>query len=191
MIVCGSHAVFWAIALMALLASTYTDVKDRIIPNELVGLAAGCGLALSLITRPELAWIGALAAVLALFALGTLAHHGLIGGGDVKMIAAVTLLFHPTQIGTLLLFIVMAGGVLSCIYIAARYALQKCQAGQNYLPTAAVSHSDTDRQGWLAGECARIATGGPMPYGVAIFAGVAGLLARETPRCLPADFCFF
>jgi Flp pilus assembly protein protease CpaA len=237
MIVYGLHAVVWAIALMALLASAYTDVKDRIIPNELVGLVAACGLALSLITRPELAWIGALAAVLALFALGTLAHYGLMGGGDVKMIAAATLLFHPAQIGTLLLFIVMAGGVLSCIYIAVRYALRKWPAGfcdpHRGASTDAgrplshrervgvrgdilsIGHNpspcpsppgrgdrrrrnchfrrglDPDGQGWLAVECARIATGGPMPYGVAIFAGVAGLLAGETPRCLPADFCFF
>jgi prepilin peptidase CpaA len=183
----GLHAMLCAMAFIALMASAYTDIKDRVIPNELVGLVAACGLALVLIGRPEHIWIGVPAALATLFALGTLAHYGMIGGGDAKMIAAATLLVPPSEIGTLLIFIVMAGGVLSCIYILARYALRSRNSGHIQSPAAVAP----DGRGWFGRECTRIATGGPMPYGVAIFGGAAGVLAGELPRCLPANFCFF
>jgi prepilin peptidase CpaA len=184
----GLHPILSAMALLALMASAYTDIKDRIIPNELVVLVAACGAALVLTGRPEHIWIGASAAVVTLFALGTLAHFGMIGGGDAKMIAAVTLLVPPNQIGTLLIFIVMAGGVLSVVYILARYTLRSRNSGKTGLPAGAVC---LDGDGWFRRECTRIAAGGPMPYGVAIFGGAAGILARELPRCLPGNFCFF
>ena len=189
MILHGLHAMVWVAALIALISSAYTDIKDRIIPNELSGMVAVCGLVMGLLTWPGQVWISIAAAIATLFALGTLAHYGLLGGGDVKMIAATTLLIPPAQIGKLLLFIVLAGGLLSCLYIAARYAISKRWAGQCRSPAQPVDRCGPERPGWFARECARIAHGGPMPYGVAIFGGVAGVLAGEFPRCLPADFC--
>ena len=65
----------------ALVASAWIDLKERIIPNELAGLAAASGLGMSLILRPDETWISMLVAVMALPGLGIMAHYGMIGGG--------------------------------------------------------------------------------------------------------------
>jgi prepilin peptidase CpaA len=181
------HGALWAVALAALTASAWTDLKDRIIPNELVGLAAASGLGLSLALRPDETWIGMLTATLMLFGLGVIAHHGIIGGGDVKLISAATLLVPPAHIGQLLAAIAIAGGVLSCAYLAARAALKRGHV------RAAVPGGQNDQNagGWFSDECARIAAGGPMPYALAILGGVAGTVAGELPQCLSASFCSF
>ena len=181
MIVHSLQAALWAIALAAILASAYTDLKDRIIPNELACLVAASGIALGLLTRPGQMPLSLLAAIALLFALGALAHFHMIGGGDVKLISAAALLVPPADIGKLLVFIALAGGVLSCAYLLARRALKGGGLG-------AMTENSQD---WLSREGARIAAGGPMPYAVAILGGLATLIAREVPRCLSANFCFF
>jgi prepilin peptidase CpaA len=185
----GLHIVLWAAALIALLASAYTDLKDRIIPNELVGIVAASGVILSLVLRPEQAWISLLAATLLLVALGVIAHYGMLGGGDIKLISATALLVPPGHIGKLLLFIALAGGVLSCAYLAARYALRSRATKLSGPPPGAVSRQQSPARAWFVHESARIVTGGPMPYGIAIFGGVAALIAGELSQCLYAGFC--
>jgi prepilin peptidase CpaA len=175
------HGALWAVALIAVLASAYTDLKDRIIPDAFVCLVAGCGIALGLLSRLGQVHISLLAAIALLFALGALAHFHVIGGGDVKLISAASLLVAPADIGKLLVFIALAGGVLSCAYLLARRALNGGRGGND----------DQDGQGWLSREGARIASGGPMPYGVAILGGLAGIVVGEIPKCLSAGFCFF
>jgi prepilin peptidase CpaA len=167
----------WAVALAALLASAYTDIKDRIIPNELAGLVAATALALSFVARPEQVWIGLLAAISVLLALGCLAHFGFIGGGDVKLISAAALLVPPSQIGELLLSIVLAGGALSCVYLIAHHVL-KSRYAVDSVPSGGGPKIGGPSPGLLSSECARIAAGGPVPYAVAILIGVAGFLAR-------------
>jgi prepilin peptidase CpaA len=181
------HAALWAVALIALAASAWTDLKHRIIPDELVGLTAASGLGLSLALRPDDTWIGMLAAALILFGLGTLAHCGLIGGGDVKLISAATLLVPPGHIGALLLLIALSGGFLSGAYLVARAMLRRSHAGG---PTPGDDDA-LEAGGWFSNECARIAAGGPMPYALAILGGVAGTIAGELPQCLSAGFCSF
>jgi prepilin peptidase CpaA len=181
MIVHSLQAALWGIALAAVLASAYTDLKDRIIPNELVCLVAASGIALGLLSRPGQVPLSLLAAVALLFALGALAHFHLIGGGDVKLISAAALLVPPADIGKLLVFIALAGGVLSCAYLLARRALK----------SGDVRAMNENSQDWLSREGARIASGGPMPYAVAILGGLAGLIVGEIPQCLRVGFCFF
>lgn len=181
MVIHGLQVAFWAIALTAVLASAYTDLKDRVIPNELVGLVAASGIALGLLMRPEQIHISLFAAICLLFALGALAHFHVMGGGDVKLISATALLVPPADIGRLLVFIALAGGVVSCTYLLARHALKD---GRFHA-------SDASRQGWLSREGARIASGGPVPYAVAILGGLAVIMAGEISRCLSAESCFF
>lgn len=183
------HAVLWATALAALLASAWTDLKIRIIPNELAGLVAICGLCLGLIFRPEQIWISLPAALLVLFGLGVLAHYNLMGGGDVKLISAATLLVPPAHIGQLLLFIALSGGLLSCAYIFARHALKRSGSAASSGSDAEAGGSSDDGEGWFSHECARIAAGGPMPYALAILGGVAATIAGELPQCLLANSC--
>ena len=184
------QALLWAAALTALLASAWTDLRDRIIPDELVGVVAASGLCLGLMLAPGQIWLSLIIAVLVLFGLGVLAHFGLIGGGDVKLISATTLLVPPSQVWQLMVFIALAGGLLSCVYLFLRCALRAGPLGK--LPSSAeAAETGPAMRGSFSNECARIAEGGPLPYALAILGGVAGTLAGELPRCLSANFCFF
>lgn len=181
------HALVWVVALTALLASAWTDLKDRIIPNELAGLVAASGMGLSLMLRPEQTWIAFAAAALVLSGLGVLAHYGVMGGGDVKLIGAATLLVPPGHIGQLMAFIAIAGGLLSVVYLLARYTLVHRSKRKLQPEFGKIA----DSAGWFSSECARMAAGGPMPYALAILGGVAGTIAGEFPQCLSANFCSF
>lgn len=185
------HAVLWTVPLMALLASAWTDLKDRIIPNELVALVALSGLGLGLLLRPDAIWISLLAAMLVLLVLGLAAHFGMMGGGDVKLISAATLLVPPGYVGQLIVFIALAGGLLSAGYLLARLMVGNRPVGRSLLSAEAADGDCGGPGGWVSNECARIAAGGPMPYALAILGGVAITLAGELSRCLSANFCSF
>lgn len=184
----GFHALVWMVVLAALLISAWTDLKDRIIPNQYVGVVAISGLLISLVARPEQIWISLIAALSLLIGLGVLAHFGFIGGGDVKLIGAVVLLFPPDQIGRLLISIVLAGGLLSIGYLAARYIVRR-RLARRPAPCAATGSGVRSSAGWFFDERARIVAGGPMPYALAITAGVMVLKAGEVWKCLPVSFC--
>ncbi len=185
------HAVLWAVPVAALLASAWTDLKDRIIPNELVVLVALSGLGLGLLLRPDAIWISLLAAVLVLLVLGLAAHFGMMGGGDVKLISAATLLVPPGYIAQLIVFIALAGGLLSAGYFLARRMVGNRPVGRSLLSAEAAERDRWGPGGWVSNERARIAAGGPMPYALAIVGGVAITLAGELSRCLSANFCSF
>jgi prepilin peptidase CpaA len=55
--------ISWPAAFILLGISAKTDLKDRIIPNELVVAIAAIGLAHTLLTRPGLIWLSLFAAV--------------------------------------------------------------------------------------------------------------------------------
>jgi prepilin peptidase CpaA len=185
------QAVLWTVALTALIATAWTDLKDRIIPNELAAVVAMSGLCISLMLRPEQVWISLIVAVLVVIGLGVLAHFGMMGGGDVKLIGATTLLVPLDQIGQLMAFIAVAGGLLSCVYLFLRRFVRTDSLAKSPSHAEAVAAMDGESRGLFSNECARIAAGGPMPYAFAIVGGVAGTFAGEIPRCLSANFCFF
>jgi prepilin peptidase CpaA len=185
MILPGLHALSWAVCLTALLASVWADLKDRIIPNEYVGVVAASGISITLLFRPEQAPYSLLAAALVLFGLGLLSHFNLMGGGDVKLISATVLMVPPGDAGRLLITIALAGGLLSCIYLAARLALR----GRSVPKSSAAVEAGRNSGGWFSNECARVAGGGPMPYALAILGGVAGYIAGELVRCLSVGSC--
>lgn len=182
------HALLWMMALAALAASSWNDLKYRIIPNELVGVIAAIGIGLSLALRPGQTGISLVAAAVVLLALGVFSHFNMMGGGDVKLISATTLLVPPDRIGQLLVAIALAGGVLACIYLMARHALRRNPPGAALIADEAGARGRS-RVGWLSNECTRIASGGPMPYALAILGGVAVHIATELPKCLSASFC--
>ncbi len=181
------HALPWLVSLVALFVCAANDLKHRIIPNRWVLLIAASGLALTLALRPEQVWISLLAAAMILVGLGVLAHFDLIGGGDVKLISALTLLVPPAQIGALLILIALAGGVLGCLYFAARYRLQSAASPQ--VDRAGGSRPASRPQRLAARERARIAAGEPMPYALAVFGGLISYIARELPQCFSATSC--
>lgn len=157
------QASIWGICLAALTLCAAIDVRERIIPNECVGAVAAGGLALAAISWPRQLWVSVVIAVVVVMVLGFLSRLRLLGGGDAKLIAAVTLLTPPAFVGKLLVDIVLAGGVLSCLYLVARWRLRRTVPVQHPPPTASNSV--------FANERVRIAAGGPLPYGVAIVCG--------------------
>ena len=110
--------------LAVLTASAGTDLKERRIPNELAAAVAAVGLVQGLALRPGQVWLSLLVAFVVFCGLGVLSHYRIIGGGDLKLISAVTLLVPPERVGQLLIEIALAGGVLACIYLLAGYALR-------------------------------------------------------------------
>ncbi|ACK51611.1 peptidase A24A prepilin type IV [Methylocella silvestris BL2] len=171
------YAIPWTAALIVLVASAIRDVKDRIIPNEYVVVIAVIGVAQCVALRPGLAWVSLLVAAGTLLGLGVLAHWNLIGGGDVKLISAVTLLVPPNQAPVLLIGIALAGGVLSCIYLAAHYGFRRTKLSQAGEADFVPPMSGFARL--VKAEHARIAAGDSLPYALAILGGVTGYMARE------------
>jgi prepilin peptidase CpaA len=190
MILNGLQLLLWAVALVAMLASAWRDMSERIIPNGLVGLVAASGLGLSLLLRFDQAWIGLLAAFLLILVLGTLAHFRMMGGGDVKLLSAVSLLVPPVQIGALVIYTAVAGGILSAAYLIARQIVRRHQVAMTISRSGPRGRSGGARETWRSAEYARIAADCPVPYALAIVAGAACVLAGELQRCLYANYCF-
>jgi prepilin peptidase CpaA len=179
--------IFLLISLVALCMAATIDLRHRIVPNRLVIVIAACGVGLRLWSAPGLTGFSLLAAALIVIALGRLAYHEWIGGGDAKLIGAVTLLVPLSGVGMLLLNIAIAGGLLSCAYVAARYTVTASPVPQ---PCAADVHRGKLRlQRLLRGERRRIAGGEPMPYALAVLGGVIYRIISEAVQCLSATFC--
>jgi prepilin peptidase CpaA len=162
--------------LFATALALATDVADRIIPNRLVLLVLCAGIALRLLSSsPSPLWLSLLAPIAVAAAMSLLASRDLVGWGDAKLIAAVSVAVPADRLPTLLLAIALAGGLLSCLYLASRVVLQRIAAPAGPVPP------DLERLPLLSRianhERARILAGEPMPYAVAIFGGVAYTLA--------------
>jgi prepilin peptidase CpaA len=109
-----------AIALFA--AAAITDSRNRRIPNALSAALALLGLtriALGLAAAGGAAAMGLdLLAAAAVFALAALAFRfGVLGGGDVKLLAAGVLWLGAAALPPYLLTTVLAGGVLAVSFV--------------------------------------------------------------------------
>ncbi len=144
---------------IALLVAAFTDLRSRRIGNWLTGSIAlgaplfwwACGLALWPAIALQLAVALATFAVLAaLFALRAM------GGGDVKLLTALSLWIAPMPFLNLLIMMSLLGGVLTIVFgawhvmrrqrdkLAIPYGVAISMAGlwvlgTNYLPSSAVA----------------------------------------------------
>lgn len=174
------------VGLAALAAAAMTDLRRRIVPNRLVLVVAVCGAGLRLVSDdPGMIGLALVAALGVLVLLGLLAHRGLIGGGDVKLIAAATLLFPLSDILMLLLSIAIAGGLIGLAYQAMRVTM----TGRSKRRVRLVDvDAPTEVEGLLGNERTRIAAG-ELPYALAVLAGVIFLVLSETIQCSSATSC--
>lgn len=155
-----------AIATPVLVAAAVSDVAARTIPNTLpLALAVSGAVARLCDGTPGLSL---LAAAGVLFAAGTAWRLGALGGGDVKLLAACALLVRPGFVPAMITDVALAGLVLAIGFLAARGRMRLAPAGP---------------RGWLGrvvrAERWRLRRGGPLPYAVAICAGVLTALAME------------
>lgn len=158
-LVFGGFAVLMAVA-------AFEDFRRFMIPNWLtLGI---CALwPVSVLTAPSAAGaLGALACGLTVFVVGALLFaRGYIGGGDVKLLAAVALWAGPALLPSLLIVTGLLGGVLALILLspvgAYLVAGARAQLGFTETPEAAIAST-------------------PVAYGIAIAA--ASLIVILPPQ---------
>lgn len=152
-----------------LVAAAANDFAARIIPNRIPLLLLALGLVLHIAQGslwPALATAGGVFAVLFL-----LWRFGVMGGGDVKLLAATAFCVAPATVPALIVRVGLAGGVLGVAYLAARLLVKS--------PRGPAPRPMPNRRAPLAArvlraEAWRIGHRSPLPYGIAI--AVGGLL---------------
>lgn len=168
-----------ALVLVASFLAAISDLRTRRVPNALVGALFAGGLALNAFSGWQ-SVLADLAIVAIVIVAGSFAFSlKLIGGGDVKLLAAAAgTLGYPSG-GDFLLFTLLCGGVVAVAFSAMRGRL-----GVTFSNVRAMALPV------FAGAApARPQAGLAMPYAVAIFAGalctalVSGLLPHL--RILP------
>lgn len=112
-----------------LLWAAWGDIRDRTIPNGLNGAIAALVIpwwwSLGLALWPDIAMqIGIAALVFAFFAAAFAA--GMMGGGDVKLLTALALWLPTLPLVRMLVFMAIAGGVLT-LWMIARHRLLRAE----------------------------------------------------------------
>lgn len=163
-----------AFLLVVCALAALRDVVSRIIPNGYCGLIALGGLLLRLMDGTAI--LGVAVAGLLFLLLSVCWRLRLLGGGDVKLLAACALAVPPAQLGAVLFITATSGAILGLIYLAARQRVPP-PAPQGLQP----------RPAWrliraLRLEQWRLHRGGPLPYAVAIASGFGATLLPALVR---------
>ncbi len=154
------------IAISLLMLAAVGDVALRIVPNWLSVAVATDGIVLRTVygNLPVAA-----AAALAVFVPAALCwRRGLMGGGDVKLLAAASLLVAPSLVPRLLLLVALAGGLLGLVYYAMRLVLRAPSRIRSRLLVVRI----------LRIEQHRISRGFSLPYASAIALGCVYCLLK-------------
>lgn len=155
-----SVAIYMSGAVVALLASAaLRDFATRSVPNWIAAAISLIGLSLHFLSGHPLFAI--LTGTLVLAAALIPWHFGLLGGADVKLLAASAIAIPSGSLGNLLLAIALAGGVLAILYLALSYLIPRPTPGRRTGLFRRV----------LKAEAWRIHRRGPLPYAAAIAAG--------------------
>lgn len=155
--------------LTLLILAALTDLRERRIPNWLNGAVVALYPVHVLVAPAAIAWPTAVALALVVLLLGlALFARDLIGGGDVKLIAAVSLWAGPDQLMPFLLVTTLTGGALCLITLwFQRWGLMV----QAYLATLGVAMPGGGAPRLPDGAADPSGASTTLPYGVAIAAG--------------------
>ena len=153
--------------------AAWRDLATRTIP-DVVSLAI---LVLGVVVRCEdggqAIAISAAVAVLLFVLLIPLQSFGLIGGGDLKLLAALAFGLSPLASYQMISCVIMAGGVLAAVYLALRRVAPRRVAARPGSRRRSLAHRIWAVELW------RIRRGAPLPYGIAIAAGAALILHHQ------------
>ena len=142
----------------------------RLLPDWTAILIAVVGIALRVLDGSVLPGIGCAALVFLVAAF--LAHRGFMGGGDVKLLAACTLLVAPSDVLPLIFATSLFGGVLALLYLVLGRSIRRLRArGPTTTETACLTRNRTNATivaRIMRVEAWRISRRGPLPYGCAI-----------------------
>jgi len=147
--------------LLLIVAAAAHDVIARTVPTGLCLAIAALGLTARIATG-ELA-AAAMAASLVFGAAALCWWRGWLGGGDVKLLAACTLVVPPHAVPGLLAGTAIAGAGLALVFVAARRWVHPSYGTRPMGLLARAARAER----W------RLARGGPLPYAVAIAVGTA------------------
>jgi prepilin peptidase CpaA len=148
-------------SVVLLVAAAWRDIATRTLPDPVSILLAGAGI-LSRVSEGWQAAAVSIAVALILFLLLLLlAVYGLLGGGDVKLAAAVALGLPPAAAWDFIYATMMIGGVLGAIYLV----------GPRIVPRSRPALGTSPLRRVAAIEAWRLRRRGPVPYGVAIAGG--------------------
>lgn len=150
-----------AAALLASALAAFTDLRSHRIPNAIPIALTACGLLFTAFADP-IGIFAFVAIAVGVLVAGTLLHaRGLLGGGDVKLFAAVAATLGPHDLLLLTAATLVAGGALGLAFAAARGRLRATATNIHALALP-----------MLAGvRPTAVSDGTPMPYALAIFAG--------------------
>jgi prepilin peptidase CpaA len=152
------------------------DVCERRIPNRLTGALAALYPVYVLVSPTPVAWLPALGLAVAVFVVGLgLFARELIGGGDVKLLAALSLWAGPEQFVWFMLVTTLSGGALSLIALWYRRWGFVVEAHLAALGLATTTGRPSAVHDAPAGGHDRSNT---LPYGVAIAAGGIALIVE-------------
>lgn len=119
----AAEAPLWLALVFAILliAAGLQDAAQARMSNRIVVLLITGAVVAAILIGPKLEVWQNIAVFAALLVLGTaMFAKGVLGGGDVKMLAATSLWFDLAGAAKMLLAVVMSGGVLALLVIAIR-----------------------------------------------------------------------
>jgi prepilin peptidase CpaA len=154
------------IGAAVLLVASLHDIIARTVPNWTAVTLALLGLAQRAVAGGI---AGGLLAGFVVFALAAFCwRRGWLGGGDVKLLGAASLIVSPGHVPAFICAVALAGGVLALVYvIASRIVAARAPQSPVHarFPTMGMFRRAIRIERW------RIRRGGPLPYACAIAAG--------------------
>lgn len=164
-VIAGKLTIVLGLAVVAVV-----DLRTRLIPLDMIVLIGVAALVVNLAVMPQATGYSLIVCA-ALFAILTmLSRVGIIGGGDAKLIATVSLAVSATEALALLLAIAVAGGFLAVSYLAGPRlaAIPRVKAWYS----RSISQESQKTLALLIGLDAEGSTRQPStPYAIAVFLG--------------------
>lgn len=112
-LLCISGAAFFV------LACAVSDARHYLIPNKYVLGVLAFGVAFAGLNYTHYNWFSHIGAMLLIFFAGALLFNfGLLGGGDVKLMAALSLWSGLELLPAFLILVILSGGALSLLAVA-------------------------------------------------------------------------
>ena len=156
---------------LLLIGAALQDLIARSIRDELSVTIAGLGFGLRLLEGS--ATVSLIVAGSVFGVCWVLFAFGLIGGADVKLLAAVTLLLPLADTLSFLVGVSLSGGLIALVFLATRRRIGRPVGAKPFNLIARAFRAER----W------RLHRGGPLPYAVAIACSALNVIFREVmPR---------
>jgi prepilin peptidase CpaA len=152
-------SILTGLAALILLAASIRDVICRSVPNWMALALVGLGIVARFLDAHLL--IGVIAGVLVFVVAVACWRRGWLGGADVKLLAASSIVVPPGQVTLFLTAMALAGAVHAIAYLLLQAVLPR----PRYVADAGSFARVLRAEGW------RISRRGPLPYVCAITAG--------------------